>query len=203
MIGISPPMVRRTPSITRREASGSQAKTIPRFSTLGQEILTSSALIPETDRTFRARVAYSSTVSPAMETITRDFCSTSHGTSFARKASIPGPCNPIELSMPDGVSAIRGVGLPYRGLFITDFVTTAPISRSAKNCDNSLPELAHPLAVKMGVLKKALPKVVEKSKLLMAIPLALGQPSATALERHPLPVHQCTSATSRSCHLRL
>ena len=112
IIGKSPPIVLRTPSITRREASGSQANTSPRFSTFGQEIFTSTALIPETDRSLRANVEYSSMVSPAMETITRAFCSSSQGTSLARNESIPGPCNPIELSMPDGVSAIRGVGRP-------------------------------------------------------------------------------------------
>ena len=112
MMGSSPPIVFRTPSITRLEASGSQAKTKPRFSTLGQEILTSSALIPDADLILRASVEYSSIVSPAMETTTRAFCSSSHGRSFARKASIPGPCSPMELSIPDGVSAIRGVGRP-------------------------------------------------------------------------------------------
>ena len=75
IIGSSPPIVRRTPSITRREASGSQAKTRPRFSTLGHEIFTSMALIPDTERSLRARVEYSSTVSPAIETIMRAFCS--------------------------------------------------------------------------------------------------------------------------------
>ena len=75
MIGSSPPIVRRTPSITRREASGSQAKTSPLFSTLGQEIFTSMALMPDTERSLRARVEYSSTVSPAIETIIRAFCS--------------------------------------------------------------------------------------------------------------------------------
>ena len=112
IIGSSPPIVLRTPSITRREASGSQANTKPRFSTLGQEIFTSIALIPETDLTFRARVAYSSIVSPAIEIIILEFCSTNHGISFARKASIPGPCRPIEFNIPEGVSAIRGVGRP-------------------------------------------------------------------------------------------
>ena len=75
MIGSSPPIVRRTPSITRRDASGSQANTSPRFSTFGHEIFTSIALIPETERSFRARVEYSSIVSPAIETIMRAFCS--------------------------------------------------------------------------------------------------------------------------------
>ena len=40
------------------------------------------------------------------------------------KASMPGPCRPIELSMPLGVSAIRGVGRPDRGCSMIDLVTT-------------------------------------------------------------------------------
>ena len=75
IIGSSPPIVRLTPSITLLEASGSHAKTNPRFSTFGQEILTSIALMPETERSFLASVEYSSTVSPAIETIIRAFCS--------------------------------------------------------------------------------------------------------------------------------
>ena len=133
MIGNSPPMVRLTPSITFLDASGSHAKTSPRFSTLGQEIFTSMALIPDTERNFRASVAYSSIVSPAIETIMRAFCSTNQGISFSINVSIPGPCRPIELSIPLGVSAIRGVALPSRALFIIDLVTTAPISFSGKN----------------------------------------------------------------------
>ena len=37
---------------------------------------------------------------------------------------MPGPCRPIELSMPLGVSAIRGVGRPDRGRIMIDLVTT-------------------------------------------------------------------------------
>ena len=133
IIGSSPPIVLRTPSITRLEASGSQAKTKPLFSTFGQEILTSIALMPETDRNLRARVEYSSTVSPAIEIMIRAFCSTKNGTSLAKNASIPGPCKPMELSIPLGVSAIRGVARPLRALSMTDFVTTPPIVLISKN----------------------------------------------------------------------
>ena len=91
IMGSSPPNVLRTPSITLLDASGSHAKTKPRFSTLGQEMFTSTALIPETERSLRASVEYSSTVSPAIETITRAFCSTKYGISCARNASMPGP----------------------------------------------------------------------------------------------------------------
>ena len=106
---------------------------MPRFSTFGQEIFTSSAEMPATPRSRRAREANSSAVSPAIETITRAFCSTNQAKSFAKNASIPGPCNPIEFNIPLGVSAMRGVARPARGLVMIDFVTTAPISRRSKN----------------------------------------------------------------------
>ena len=186
IIGNSPPIALRTPSITLREASGSHAKTRPRFSTLGQEIFTSTALIPETERSLRANVEYSSIVSPAIETMTRAFCSSNHGTSLARKASIPGPCRPIEFNIPDGVSAMRGVGRPWRGLFITDFVTTAPISFKSKNCANSFPLLAHPLAVKIGCGNHAFPKVVDISTgIVMTEPPELYRQDPSAQPNHP------------------
>ena len=90
---------------------------------------------------------------------------------------MPGPCKPIELSIPLGVSAIRGVGRPVRSFDITDLVTTPPISRKGKNCANSRPELAHPLAVKVGAGNQVLPIVVEKSKLL----IIAFRPDPTAL----------------------
>jgi hypothetical protein len=89
---------------------------------------------------------------------------------LAKNASIPGPCRPIELSIPLGVSAIRGVGRPARTLDMTDLVTTPPISRRGKNCANSLPELAQPLAVNVGAGNQAFPIVVEKSMVLIAAP---------------------------------
>ncbi|CAB4703037.1 unannotated protein [freshwater metagenome] len=89
--------------------------------------------MPLTARNLLAKTPYSSTLSPAMETITLALLATSQGISFSRKTSMPGPCNPIELSMPLGVSAIRGVGRPNLGLLIIDFVTTAPISDRSKN----------------------------------------------------------------------
>jgi len=56
----------------------------------------------------------------------------------------------MEFNIPLGVSAIRGVARPERGFKAMDLVTTAPISLNGKNCDNSFPELAQPLAVNMG-----------------------------------------------------
>ena len=101
---------------------------------------------------------------------------------------MPGPCNPIELSMPEGVSAIRGVARPCLALFITDLVTTAPISRRSKNCESSLPELAQPLAVKIGAGNQAFPSVVEKSKvasLMQYLLVEFCQQDPMRQERHP------------------
>jgi len=64
---------------------------------------------------------------------------------------MPGPCRPIELSIPLGVSAIRGVGRPARGLAITDLVTMAPILETSMNCASSRPAPAQPEAVRMGL----------------------------------------------------
>ena len=168
-IGNSPPIFLRTDSITAVAVSGWQANTWPRFSTLGQEIFTSTALIPGTALNLLANTPYSSTVSPAIETIIFAEFATNHGISFSKNASIPGPCRPIELSMPLGVSAILGVARPVRALVIIDLVTIAPISVSEKNCDNSCPELAQPLAVNMGFENRLLPILVEKSKELMDV----------------------------------
>lgn len=106
--------------------------------------------------------------------------------SLARKASIPGPCKPMELSIPLGVSAIRGVGRPGRTFDITDLVTIPPISRSGKNCANSRPELAQPLAVNVGAGNQVFPMVVEKSRLVIAAYL----PDSTEPLNHPSLVHQ-------------
>src|SRR6516164_10557222 len=140
----------RTTSITAADAPGSQAKTWPRSSTFGQEMFTSTAVTPEASESRAASSAYSSTVPPAIDTTARAPRESSHGRSRCRKASIPGPCNPIELSMPLGVSAIRGVGRPDRGATMTDLVTTAPILATSKNRASSRPAPAHPDAVRIG-----------------------------------------------------
>ena len=133
IIGSSPPIFRLTDSITATAVSGWQAKTCPLFSTFGHEIFTSTALIPETALNLLANTPYSSTVSPAIETIIFACWETNQGISFSKKTSIPGPCNPIELSIPLGVSAILGVIRPVLAFVIIDFVTIAPISVSGKN----------------------------------------------------------------------
>ena len=99
----------------------------------------------------RASSAYSATLPPAMLTTARASCSASQGRSCARNASTPGFCRPIELSMPLGVSAIRGVGRPARGRSVTDLVTTAPSVDTGANGCSSRPAAAHPDAVSTGL----------------------------------------------------
>ena len=118
--------LRRTADTTAAADAGWQAKTWPRSSTFGQLMLTSMSATPSTSRSAWASSVYSCTELPAIDTTGRAPRSSSHGRSLARKASIPGPCRPIELSIPLAVSAIRGVGRPARGRRITDFVTTPP-----------------------------------------------------------------------------
>ena len=84
IIGSSPPTFLLTDSTTDLEATGSQAKTIPLFSTFGQEIFTSIPLIPATPLSFRASDEYSSIVSPEIETITRALLAINQGISSAR-----------------------------------------------------------------------------------------------------------------------
>ena len=54
------------------------------------------------------------------------------------------------MSIPDGVSAIRGVARPERGSRITVLVTKAPSSATGKNRSSSLPFAAQPEAVITG-----------------------------------------------------
>src|SRR5215469_13022752 len=141
----------RTASMTAAESSGLAANTRPRCSTFGHEMLTSIAVTPAASDTLAASSAYSATVPPAIETTARAPRESSHGRSRCRKASMPGPCRPIELSMPLGVSAIRGVGRPARGPSMTDLVTKAPILETSMNWASSRPAPAHPEAVMIGL----------------------------------------------------
>src|SRR5215469_15856209 len=141
----------RTASMTDAESSGLAANMRPRCSTFGHEMLTSIAVTPAASDTRAASSAYSATVLPAIETTARAPRDSSQGRSRCRKASMPGPCRPIELSMPLGVSAIRGVGRPARGPSMTDLVTKAPILETSMNWASSRPAPAHPEAVMIGL----------------------------------------------------
>ena len=76
---------------------------------------------------------------------------------------MPGPCRPIELSIPLGVSAIRGVGRPERGRSCTDLVTTAPIAVRSTNGSSSGRTPSSPEAVSTGLGIAADPSDVDMS----------------------------------------
>ena len=165
-IGASFVHSRRTVSITAAAENGLQAKTWPRLSTFGQEIFTSNPAIPSTPFRRCASSPNSSTLLPAIETIVVTLFSRSQAKSFSKNTSIPGPCKPMELSMPLGVSAIRGVARPERAFFIMLLVTTAPIFVKSPNCESSLPAAAQPDAVAVGPTSCKLPSEVERSTLI-------------------------------------
>ncbi len=162
--------------MTAAEESGLQANTWPRCSTFGQEMLTSIAVTPAASDSRPARSAYSATVPPAMDTTARAPLDSSQGRSRCRNASMPGPCRPIELSMPLGVSAIRGVGRPDRGLSMTDLVTIAPILDTSMNCASSRPAPAQPDAVMIGFGSSTWPSLARRSTA-MALPPRAGPPA--------------------------
>ena len=56
----------------------------------------------------------------------------------------------MELSIPAGVSAIRGVARPDRGAVAMLLVTTAPMAVTSKNRSSSRPAAAQPEAVSTG-----------------------------------------------------
>ena len=92
----------------------------------------------------------------------------------------------MEFNIPLGVSAIRGVARPLRGLIMIDFVTTAPISESGKNCESSLPDPAQPLAVKIGFGSLAPARSAANENVMLRMsPRGSFACYPTQLENHP------------------
>jgi hypothetical protein len=94
---------------------------------------------------------------PAIDTMIGTFLPCRKGRSLSSHPSIPGFCSPIALSIPDGVSNMRGVGSPSRGSSVTDFTTIAPSSAMSKNRSISAPLAKHPDAVVIGFANRRFP----------------------------------------------
>ena len=122
----------RTARVTSAAAWGSQPKFFPPAWTLGQEMLTSKMAAWSTAFSFRQFSAYSSRVKPPTLAITGPWkISAMRGTSSRMTASMPGFWRPTALSIPPGVSAMRGWGLPSRGAAVVPFQEKEPrMSRS-------------------------------------------------------------------------
>lgn len=84
--------------------------------------------------------------------------SRSQGRSFSTNAATPGFWSPMELSMPEGVSAMRGVSLPAQPFSERPFVVIAPRRLTSKNCAYSFPEANVPDAVVTGFFMRSPPR---------------------------------------------
>ncbi len=114
------------PRPRRPAASGRRRTPAPRLSTFGQVMLTS--ITQHAGRAAQPVGQLGEVLDACRRRSTRPPGrprSASHGRSSASNPSMPGPCRPIELSIPLGVSAIRGVARPDRGAQLIDLVTTA------------------------------------------------------------------------------
>src|SRR5579875_194895 len=153
----------RTAATTAPAACASAANIRPASSALGQERLTSIAVTPAASDSLAARPAYSRTNRPAMETTARAPRDSSQGRSRCRNASMPGPCRPTEFSIPLGVSASRGDGLPVRGSAMIDLLISAPILAASMKWASSRPAPAQPDAASTGFGSSARPSLVRRS----------------------------------------
>ncbi len=169
---------RRTARTTSPAGSAWQANTRPRCSTLGHDRLTSTATMPARPRSRRATSRKSSTLLPAIETTTGTPLPCSHARSFASHRSTPGFCRPMAFSIPEAVSAMRGVGSPSRGSSVMDFTTMAPSSPMSKKRSISGPEAKQPDAVVIGLARVTPPRSTRRSTSPAGIPTS--GPVATA-----------------------
>ena len=128
----------RTAAVIISALSQCTPNAAPPFFTLGQEMF-NSIICTSVSSSFSAMETHSSMVEPAIfARITVSFVRR-FGSSRSRNASIPGFCNPTEFSIPLGVSAIRGAGLPGRGCPVVPLVAMPPSSESGNSFSDSLP----------------------------------------------------------------
>ena len=96
------------------------------LSTFGQETFSSIACTLAFAAMRATATAYSWGDHPPTLTINGTPSSARRGRAWSQNLSTPGFARPIELIIPLGVSAIRGGGLPSRGLSVTVLLTNAP-----------------------------------------------------------------------------
>src|SRR3989304_343079 len=116
----------RTISVTRAAKSGSQPNSMPPSLTFGQEMLISMPLTPSTSFRMRASSPYSSSVLPQILTRMAGPRPRSSGNFPSMNRLTPISCSPMALSIPEGVSQMRGGGQPGRGFRYSPLTTIAP-----------------------------------------------------------------------------
>jgi hypothetical protein len=92
----------------------------------GQEMFSSSAATPFASDSTRDTSTYSSIVDPQTLTITVAPSRSSSGSFSRTNRRTPMPCRPIALSIPDGVSTMRGGGWPSRSARNRPLTAIAP-----------------------------------------------------------------------------
>ena len=111
-------------------------------------------------RAAAAAAAYSSTLRPQIDAITRAPRASSAGRSCAIHASTPGPGRPTEFSIPPpGASVTRSGGLPSHANAATDFAVTAPSPRGSHSAATSAPCPNVPDAATIGFGKRERPEL--------------------------------------------
>ena len=121
------PVTPRTAFVMAAADSGDEPKLRPPQWTFGQEILTSRMETASLTARRSQFEAYSSGEKPpTFAMIGPSKWARSHGSSSLRTASMPRFSNPTAFSIPDGVSAILGSGLPMRGSLVIPFTEIAP-----------------------------------------------------------------------------
>ncbi len=158
-----------TAATTFAASTGSVPKTMPPFLTLGHDILTSMAATPACPSSLLATSAYSSIVSPNMLATTLVSIPSSRGSFSEMNASTPTFCRPMALSIPHGVSTMRGAGLPCRGFRESPFTTIAPRREMSVYGMNSLPYPKVPEAVITGFF--SLNEPISTTVLSLSIPI--------------------------------
>ena len=124
---------------------------MPPASTLGQLMLISYAWTRGSSSKASITCTYSSKECPETFTITGTSCFSSQDRSFSRSTLTPGFCKPMELSIPDAVSAIRGLSLPVQPLRDTPLVVTAPRRSTGTKSLYSRPAAKVPEATVTGL----------------------------------------------------
>jgi hypothetical protein len=127
-------------------------------------ISTAATRLPPS-RILSATRTNSSTVFPAIEAITVTPRLISHGRSSLMKFSTPLFWIPIALSIPDGVSHMRGVGFPFHGTSVMDLTMIPPRRVMSMNAAPSRPAPKVPDATRTGLSRLRAPSFVERSTL--------------------------------------
>src|SRR6185503_4839883 len=123
----------------------------------------SSAATPSASERILASSTYSSSVVPQMLTMTDAPSRCSSGSFSAMNRWTPMPCRPIALSMPDGVSTMRGGGCPSRSARNSPFTATPPSDDRSTMSPYSTPYPKQPLAAINGLASVNDPMETERS----------------------------------------